>query len=212
MHILPLNPKSIRIALSVLEDGGIVMHPTETCYGLACDLTNAEAVARLFLLKERPPEQPVSALFSSVAQAKQYVFWDERAEALAAKYLPGPLTIILPLRTDAPHRLYPMPTNDERLAGNEATVGIRISSHPIAQELVQAFGRPISTTSANVHGRPAAYTPEDILSQFPNDLSDVLLIDGGSLPRCPPSTIIDLTGSSHREVRRGGLLIEVADE
>lgn len=201
MHILPPNPKSVRVALSVLERGGIVVYPTETCYGLACDLTNARAVARLFTLKKRPVNQPVSGLFSSIEQAKLYVLWNTQADTMAEKHLPGPLTIILPLR---PHTLTPLYTvPSTRGPSANPTVGIRISSNPIAQELVEAFGRPISTTSANMHGRSAAYAPEEIVSQFPNDLSDILLLDGGILPHCPPSQIIDLTGPSPREVRRG---------
>lgn len=201
MRILHPNPESIRIALSVLEEGGTVIHPTETCYGLACDLANAEAVARLFLLKARPPEHPVSALFSSVEQVKQYVLWNDEADSLAAKHLPGPLTIILPLQSDAPYRLYTTPTSGER-------VGVRISSHPVAQELVHAFGRPISTTSANIHGRPPTYDPEEIAAQFSDIAMDLVLLNAGSLPIAPPSTILDLTaGPSPREVRRGGTIL-----
>lgn len=218
MRVLPLIPKSISLAITVLEGGGIVAYPTETCYGLACDLTNARAVAQLFTLKKRPVDQPISGLFSSIKQAKLYVLWNTQAETMAEKHLPGPLTMILPLRTDAPYHLYPMPTGTSGLGPRTEnvssasrspnpeirTIGVRISSYPLAQELVERFGKPISTTSANIHGRPAAYAPEEILSQFPNDLSDVLLLNGGTLPHHPPSTIIDLTaGPSPREVRRG---------
>src|SRR4030042_823855 len=100
MHILPSSPQAIDQALGILSRGGVVAHATETCYGLACDLTNPEALERLFAIKERPKDQPVSALFPSVAEAKKYVVWNEEAEKLAQKFLPGPLRLIFPLRTN----------------------------------------------------------------------------------------------------------------
>ncbi len=207
MRVLPLTPKSFSLALSVLKGGGVIIHPTETCYGLACDLTNPAAVARLFTRKKRPLNQPVSALFSSIEQVKQYVLWNAQAETLAKKSLPGPLTLILPLRIIAPHILYPTPprTSDKghRTKDEVRTIGIRISSYPIAQELVERFGKPLSTTSANIHGHPPTYCPEEILAQFSDDLPDTLLLDSGTLPARPPSTIIDLTESPPREVRKG---------
>lgn len=201
MQVLSLTPKSIDLAISLLERGGIVAHPTETCYGLACDLTNPTAVARLFAMKKRPLDQPVSALFPSQEKAELYSVWNDYARELAEKYLPGPLTLILPLRTDAPHQLHPLPTSLKRLT----TIGVRISSHPLAQKLVEIFGKPISTTSANIHGLPATYSTEEMTVQFLDFTTDVLLLDTGPLPLSPPSTIIDLTGPSPHEVRRGTL-------
>ncbi|MBI4129530.1 threonylcarbamoyl-AMP synthase [Candidatus Peregrinibacteria bacterium] len=203
---MPLTPQAIDLALSVLEGGGIVAHPTETCYGLACDLTNPSAVARLFALKQRPGNQPVSALFSSIADAQCYTIWNTTAEGLAQKFLPGPLTIILSLRNNTPHAIFLIPPNEQRATSNEQRhIGIRISSHPVAQELVERLGKPLSTTSANIHGQPASYSPQEIVAQFPDDPPDVLLIDGGTLPLRPPSTIIDLTGPFPQEIRMGNL-------
>ena len=201
MQVLPPSPKSIDLAIALLKRRGIVAHPTETCYGLACDLTSRAAVSRLFLMKNRPPLQPVSALFPSIEEAKRYVVWSDHAEELAKKHLPGPLTIILPLRPDAPHTLHCTP---RKLS---TTIGIRISSNPIAQELVERFGKPLSTTSANIHGNPPIYSPEAVAAQFPDTVSDILLLDGGPLPKNPPSTIIDLTPPLPQEVRRGGILL-----
>ena len=102
MRIIPADDEGIRLAVRIIEDGGVVAHATETCYGLACDLRNIDAVEKLFAIKERPPHQPVSALFSSIDEAKKYVEWNEKAEELAQKYLPGPLTVILRMREEAP--------------------------------------------------------------------------------------------------------------
>lgn len=188
---------SLTAAVDALRAGHVVVHPTETCYGLACDLANPDAVARVFALKRRPSNMPVSALFASVDDAKNYVVWNDEAEKLAAEHLPGPLTMILPMREDAPFSLSPLPPSPIGGEGNERgvgeTLGVRISSHPTAMALVRAFGSPISTTSANLHGKPNPYSLDDIRAQFPEeDLRDVVLLDGGTLPNRPPSKIIDL--------------------
>jgi L-threonylcarbamoyladenylate synthase len=205
LRILPESPASLQEALQVLLSGGIVIHATETCYGLACDLRNPIAVARLFTVKDRPLEQPVSALFSSIEDAKKYVEWNDRAEALAKEFLPGPLTLILHARKDIPYTIHITPavrrTIDDLQPATcnpkQATIGVRISSHPFAMQLAQAFGAPISTTSANVHGKPSPYSAAEILEQYENmrEKPD-LILDAGPLPFRKPSRIIDCTGTS----------------
>jgi L-threonylcarbamoyladenylate synthase len=158
-------------------------------------------VKKLFAIKNRPDTQPVSALFSSVDDAKKYVMWNERAEELAQQYLPGPLTLILPMRNDAPTKLFP---NTLLLTPHSSllTVGIRISSHPDAIALVSTFGSPLSTTSANLHGQPNPYSPKDILEQFAQQkYQPDLILDSGMLPIMPPSTVIDLANENkiHRQ-------------
>ena len=196
MQILPANdPATIETALEILRAGGIVAHATETCYGLACDMRNEGAVKKLFLIKNRPENMPVSALFPSVEEAKKYVEWNEEAENLAREHLPGPLTLILNMRHDAPTLLYPISTSP--------TLGLRISSHPLAQQLVTSFGFPISTTSANLHGQPNPYSTDDSIAQFQDrGAKPDLILDSGTLPQNPPSTVIDLTKGG--EVLRKG--------
>jgi L-threonylcarbamoyladenylate synthase len=191
--VIPVTAVAIKEVFVVLRQGGIVAHATETCYGFACDLRNPAAVKKLFVLKKRPVDQPVSALFSSMEEAKKFVEWNEKAEELAKKHLPGPLTLILPLRSDAPIRIYPTPLGawSSSLA---ASLGIRLSSHPLAQELVTRFSSPLSTTSANIHGLANPYSAEDIAHQFTGQsIQPDLIIDSGSLPPTPPSKVIDLT-------------------
>ncbi len=218
MYLRPSSSKNNDDALDVLRNGGVIAHATETCYGLACDLSNPEAVAKLFRIKKRPNSQPVSALFASVEQAKEYVEWNDEAEELARKYLPGPLTLILPMRLDAPHQLFVKPdaghkTQDIREKDPpssvlrlesyvQQTLGIRLSSSSIAQELVSRFGRPISTTSSNIHGEPNPYDAKEIAKRFESEIDQPdLILDSGILPPTPPSTIIDLTknGVMHRK-------------
>jgi len=198
MRRLTATDDAVAEALAVLRAGGLVAHATETCYGLACDVRNVRAVERLFLVKRRPLDQPVSALFSSVAEAKNYVEWNEEAEKLAVGHLPGPLTLILPLKTDAPERLYPTPNGG-------AAIGVRVSSLPLALSLVRLFGSPVSTTSANLHGLPNPYAPEEIERQFAGAAyTPDLLLDSGHLPETAPSTVIDLLEARKKTVRRQG--------
>ncbi len=181
-------------ALKTLEIGGTVAHATETCYGLACDITNRDAVARLFEAKQRPKDMPVSALFASLEQAKAYLEWSDLAEQLAQEHLPGPLTIILHQKPDAPYQLFPCPSPSQ-------TVGLRFSPHPTALALVQGLGRPIVTTSANTHGMPSPYCPEEITA-----VAD-LILDDGALPPAPPSTVIDASDGTLHTIRKGNITL-----
>lgn len=202
VRILPAD-QGIPEALNIIQHGGIVAHATETCYGFACDLTNPEAIQTLFLLKDRPDMQQVSALFPSVSAAKEWVEWNERAEELAEKYLPGTLTMILPLKTD--HR---------SLINDQHTLGVRVSSHPIAQKLAEIAHVPLSTTSANLHGMPSAYSAEDIVDQFrEREIQPDLILDSGVLPALSPSTVIAIEGGMMRIVRQGLILVaEISEE
>ena len=113
----------------------------------------------------------------------------------------GPLTLILPLRKDAPP-LFPTPSPNPNPSPN---LGIRISSHPLAAELAARFGHPLSTTSANLHGEPSPYSATEIVRQFQgNDLQPDLILDSGELPPTPPSTIIDLSRTGSAQTRRQG--------
>ena len=197
--ILPDTSIGIARAIQILQKGGVVAHATETCYGLACDMSNPSAVAKLFRIKHRPTHQPVSALFPSVKIAKKYVRWNPEADELAKRHLPGPLTLILPLLANAPHQLHPTPSGG-------ITVGVRVSPNPIALALVEGFGAPITTTSANVHGHANPYSAEEIASQFQNIEGPDIILDSGILPHTPPSTVVDLADPAGRKIVRMGKL------
>lgn len=204
MEIIPADMDGIRHALAILRRGGTVAHATETCYGLACDLKNPQAVAKLFAIKQRPLDQPVSALFTSVDDAKKYVEWNDEAEILAKKHLPGPLTLILHRKPITSYELQIIPNSEIRNSKSVFSVGIRVSSLPLASQLVREFGSPISTTSANIHGKPNPYSADDILKQFEGqEFQPDVILDSGKLPPTPPSTVIDLT-KSDGQIRRSG--------
>ncbi len=199
MRLLPSSADAVLEALDVLKNGGVIAHATETCYGLACDLKNPTAVKKLFAIKKRSTTQPVSALFKNVEQAKDYTEWTTRADELAALHLPGPLTLILRMRTDAPAKLYPIPD------GTAESLGIRVSSNPLASQLATFFGGPISTTSANVHGEENPYDAQSIFQRFSKEKQQPdLILDSGTLPKVPPSTVMDLVNEG--EIRRKGTI------
>lgn len=202
MQTLPASADSLAAAVAVLRAGGVVAHPTETCYGLACDLSNPVALKKLFDIKARPYEQPVSALFSSIGAAQAYVELSARALELAEKHLPGPLTIIVPIKRGSPVMFVTASGKPD------ATVGVRISSHPFAQALAEAFGSPIATTSANLHGKPNPYSSSDITEQL-KDHTPVpdLILDGAALPEAAPSTVVSVLGHDVRVLRQGDLKI-----
>ena len=191
MQVTEEDSKAIDQAMEVLKAGGVVAHATETCYGLACDLTNPEAVAKLFKIKGRPTDSPVSALFESVTEAKEYTVWNERAEELAAQNLPGPLTLILPVKPDAPQKLYVTPEGAK-------TIGVRVSPHTTAQRLVQRYDYPLSTTSANAHGKPNPFSVKEIQDQ---GVKPDLIIDSGELKPTEVSKVIDLSLGEEKVLR-----------
>lgn len=200
MIILPFSSEAIAQAADIIRAGGVVAHATETCYGLACDLANADAVALLFRIKDRPVTQPVSGLFRDLEQAKEYAEWNDEAQRLARQFLPGPLTVVLPLRPDAPLQLFPTASSERSMS-----IGVRVSSHPHARALSEAVGTPLSTTSANRHGRPNPYSAEEVMESLRKDSALAMIIDGGPLPPVPPSTVMDLTNEEATIIRKGNV-------
>jgi L-threonylcarbamoyladenylate synthase len=187
-----LSPAELARALAVIREGGVVAFPTETYYGLAVDPFNREALSRLFALKRRPPDKPVLTLIETEAQlpllARRV---PEVYRPLMDAFWPGPLTLIFEAVEALP----------VILTGYTGTVGIRISSHPIARQLVAAAGQPITATSANYSGQPAAITPGEVVAQLGLDVDFV--IQGGVTPGGQGSTIVGLTGDDLVEVRAG---------
>lgn len=201
MKIIYPNEAGIQQAIAILEGGGVVAHATETCYGLACDVTNQVALQKVFSIKKRPENMPVSVLFASVTQAKKYVQWSNKAQGLANKYLPGALTLILPVLPGCP--LYITPD-----AALPKSIGMRVSSHPVAQQLVQNFGSPICTTSANVHGESNPYSVADIKNQYSaKSAMPDLLIDSGTISHNDASTIVSISNDQVNVIRQGFIKI-----
>ena len=176
----------------VLTAGGLVVHPTDTVYGLAADPFQGAAVDRLFAAKGRPRGTPVSIAVAEVSDIFRFGERSPIAEAFVAKNLPGPFTIILRATASAP----------QPVVGSDGRIGLRVPNHPIPRLLAKSFG-PITSTSANVHGKPSPTTCGEARDQLA-DRVDVY-VDGGPTPLGGESTVVDLSGPRPKIVRQGVL-------
>jgi len=182
----------IRRAAEVLKRGGLVGFPTETVYGLGADASSREAVARLYAAKRRPADHPVIVHFADAAQAFAWAREvPEGARKLAAKFWPGPLTLVLKRSKKA----------GNFVTGGQDTIGVRVPSHPVAQELLQAFGGGIAAPSANRFGEVSATTAAHVRADLGKDAEIVL--DGGPSEVGIESTIADLSGDGAVLLRPG---------
>jgi L-threonylcarbamoyladenylate synthase len=184
-------------AASVLRDGGLVAFPTETVYGLGADAGRADAVAKVFAAKDRPPSHPLIVHLSSVGQLDEWAL-DVPGEArvLADAFWPGPLTLLLEKSSRVA----------DEVTGGRPTVGLRVPDHPVALDLLRAFGGGVAAPSANRFGRVSPTTAIDVRHEL-GDLVDVVL-DGGPCRIGVESTILDLTGDEPEVLRPGGITIE----
>lgn len=168
--------------------------PTETVYGLAADAGNARAVAAIYAAKGRPSFNPLIAHVATLGAARQIAGLDDRAQALAARFWPGPLTLVAPAREG--------PVCDLARAGLE-TVAVRIPAHPVALALLEAFGGPIVAPSANRSGRPSPTTFADALAETGDAAAAAL--DGGPCLVGLESTVISLLDGPPRLLRPGAV-------
>ncbi len=178
------------------------MYPTETCYGIGCDATNAQAVEKIFTIKGREKTKSVLMLASSIDMVKHYAVWSDAAETLARRYWPDALTMVLPYRHDAG-----LPS---LLIGSDQTVAFRVSSHPFVNDLLHTLQVPLVSTSANVSGRPSPYDSREVLVMFESvEAQPDIVIDAGKLPLRPPSTIVRVGDTGIHILRQGDISIKI---
>ena len=189
-------------AFSVIQQGGTLVYPTETCYGLGCDARNTEAVDRVFRVKERDPGKPVLIIASSVAMLMEYVEWNETIDDLARTYWPGPLTLVSSLKNGNPRELAP------GVIGVDDTVAFRVTSHPFAAKLAETLGAPIVSTSANLSAHANPYDINYMINMFEGrDSVPDLIVDAGNLPHHSPSTIVKVDDDGTKTILRHGEII-----
>jgi L-threonylcarbamoyladenylate synthase len=186
------DPAVVRQAAEMIRDGLVVAYPTDTLYGLAVDPRNAAAVRRLFELKGRPETSALTLIAADLAQVRAAGAMTATAERLAARWWPGPLTILIAAQPILAR---------ETLAGGR-TVGIRIPDHAVAVAFARDAGFCVTATSANRSGAAAAATPAAVVAALP-DVDAVL--DAGSARGGPPSTIADATAPQPALVRDGAI-------
>jgi L-threonylcarbamoyladenylate synthase len=179
-RVLKADNEGIKAAARCLKAGGLAAFPTETVYGLGADADNGEAVARLYAAKGRPAFNPLIAHVANLAAAHQLAEFDAAAEALAAAFWPGPLTLVLPKRPDCG-------VSDLALAGLDS-VAVRVPAHPVAHALLGAFGGPVVAPSANRSGHVSPTSAAHVLSDLRGRID--LVLDGGPCDVGVESTIV----------------------
>ncbi|MCI5166325.1 MAG: threonylcarbamoyl-AMP synthase [Candidatus Electrothrix sp. GM3_4] len=173
------DPAALSEAARLLSQGGLVAFPTETYYGLGVDPFNAEALERLFAVKQRQPDKPVLVLVAEQGQVVQLAVEIPAVfPQLMASFWPGPLTLVFPGRSTLP----------ALLTGGTGNIGIRQSPHPLASQLLHVFGGPITATSANRSGSLPATTAAEIQESLGSEID--LILDGGTTPGGAGSTLV----------------------
>lgn len=174
--------------------GDAVAIPTETVYGLAADACNGAAVARIYALKSRPQFNPLIVHVADAAMAQRYVQWNDRAQALADAFWPGPLTLVLKRRSDCPI--------SELVSAGGDTLAVRVPAHPLTRQLLQAFGGGLAAPSANRSGRVSPTTAQHVRDEFADA---VMVVDGGACDVGIESTVVDLSGDAPSILRPGSI-------
>lgn len=183
---------AIQAASKIIMQGGVIAFPTETFYGLGVKYDDRPALEKLYAMKHRSADKALPLIIGDKKGLERIVSsLTGPAEKLAEKFWPGPLTIILRARPDI----------SELITAGTGMIAVRIPGKSFALELVRSLGFPITATSANIAGRPAADNADDVAGYF-GDMLD-LIIDSGKTPGGRPSTIVDASGGEVRIVRAG---------
>jgi L-threonylcarbamoyladenylate synthase len=185
----------VAAAVGALQRGELVLLPTETVYGLACDAGDGRAVAKVFAAKGRPRFNPLIAHVTGIEAAGRIADLDARARRLAEAFWPGPLTLVAPIRDEA--------AVCELARAGLDTVAVRAPDHPLAQAVLAAFGRPLAAPSANRSGRPSPTTFADAVEETGD--SAAVRLDGGPCRVGLESTVVGCFGDQLTLLRPGGI-------
>ena len=192
------DPAGIAEAVALLTAGDLVAFPTETVYGLGADASNPLAVRRIFAAKGRPADHPLIVHLTSAALLPAWAVSTVAAEALAAAFWPGPLTLVLQRVSGVL----------DEITGGRETVGLRVPDHPVARALLAAFGGGIAAPSANRFGRVSPTTAEHVVAELGEE---TFVLDGGPCRVGLESTIVDLSGARPALLRPGGISREALE-
>jgi L-threonylcarbamoyladenylate synthase len=192
----------IEKTIKILNEGGIVVYPTETCYGVAVDATNEKALSKLLAYKTFRGSKPISIAVSDINMAKRYVQINEMAENIYSNYLPGPITVV----SKSIGVLKPP------VVSKQGSTGVRIPDYKFTLKLIKEFARPITATSANVSYRSHPYSIDQLIKDLPQKSEQLIdmYIDDGQLPQNTPSTILDTTLNTLTVLREGRIKFEDA--
>ncbi|RMG87842.1 MAG: threonylcarbamoyl-AMP synthase [Candidatus Dadabacteria bacterium] len=192
LSVHPETPqiRHIRRAAEVLRNDGVIVYPTDTVYGLGCDITSKHGVERIIRIKGRDPKKPMSFVCADLTHISRYARVSNFAYRILKRFLPGPYTFVLEASREVPRLLLT----------KQKTVGIRIPDHPVCLELVKELGNPILSTSANPSGEDPLNHPTEIQRVLGGQVD--LVLECGVLPRVP-STVVSLVGDRVEVLREG---------
>ncbi len=195
--------ETVEHAVEILNNGGVIVYPTDTSYGIGCDPRIPEAIDRLISIKRRSPSLGVPLLFADIDQCKNYHEFNALEIALARLFWPGPLTLVVSALPDLP----------EKVTGKRDSIAIRVPNHAVPREIARLLDGPIVGTSANRSGNPSPFTMLDAKNQLGDDVD--LYIDAGPSKSSKNSTIIGVesgTPANIRVYREGQLSIKQLTE
>ncbi len=201
-EVLAPDAAGIARAAGLLRAGRLVAFPTETVYGLGADAGSGRAVAGIFAAKDRPRFNPLIVHVTGLAFAEKLVDLPAPARRLAEAFWPGPLTLVAPLRPGAGVA--------ELVTAGLPTLAVRVPAHPLARDLLAAFGGPVAAPSANPSGQVSPTTPEHVVAALEGRIAAVL--DGGPCQVGLESTIVGFEGERAVLLRPGGLPVEALEE
>lgn len=190
MHPDRIKGRHIQQAVDILRSGGVIAYPTDTIYGLGCDITNKQAIERIRHIKGRDKKKPMSFVCADLTQISNYAKVSNYAHRILKRSLPGAYTFVLPATRETPRVLQ----------SKQKTVGLRIPDHPIPLALVAALGQPILSTSANRSEQEVITEPWMLEDEFGTQVD--LILECGPLP-VQASSVVSLVGD-HAEVLRQG--------
>ena len=194
MKILGITMEDLRKAATTLREGGLVVYPTETAYGLGANALDQVAVTEMYALRQRPGDQPTHIIVPDIETAKKYAVLGPSAEQLAQSFWPGALTMILKKK----ETVYNTPS------GERDTLAVRVPGNETTLALAKLAEVPITTPSANRRGDGTPYSILDVTHSFGTDIDRVeVILDAGVLPGVEQSTFIDMSGDEPELMREG---------
>ena len=197
-----ISEREIDTAAEIIRKGGLVIFPTETVYGLGANALDSMASAKIYAAKGRPSDNPLICHLASADDAEKYCIVNEMYKKLAARFMPGPITVILPKKYNENGE----PIVPDTTTGGLDSVAVRVPSHSIAHRLIELSGVPIAAPSANTSGRPSPTCADHVIEDLDGKID--MIIDGGPVDIGLESTIVKLDGEYPILLRPGGVTLE----
>ena len=185
------DASAVALACQALNNGELLVAPTETQYGILARVDNTAALEKLFELKGRDRNKPLSIFVKKIGQLKDYAEMSQMSELIAGKFLPGPLTLVLRSKRDF-----------GKLITREGKTGFRLSANPLIQQILEKIEVPVTATSANFSGSPASESAMSIKERFGSEIA--VYLDGGRLNN-PASTVVEVIDDKINFLREGAI-------